>query len=372
MTNMATVLNSMRDPMGVPFYPWMFQALMVLTFALHIIFVNLVIGGASLAMYGHIKGKEEPKWKRLSATLARASTVNLSLAIVLGVAPLLFVQVIYDPFWYFSNVLSGWWAMGFLLFICIAFLALYVFYLKRGENIEGYGFFGAIALVMLALTAITISALSVQSLHPEKWDSWYLIGKHMNTAGTALHDLNIARLLHFIVPSFAITGIFLMLYSWYFEPRKDFDHEYLTWVGKTGAKLALYFTLLQIVVGVWWLLTIPKNLDFLTNPALLGGAAVGVVTLVILVGAQKNPQKQAIPVAFVAFLAVLAMSITREVLRMEYLGKFNYSIYTYKLNLDWGSTFLFFATFVMGLIVISYPIIIAFKLGRGTDVTGGE
>ncbi len=370
MNEMATVLNSMRDPMGVPFYPWMFQGLMVLTFALHIIFVNLVVGGASLAMYGHLKG--EPNWKRLSATLARASTVNLSLAIVLGVAPLLFVQVIYDPFWYFSNVLSGWWAMGFLLFICIAFLSLYVFYLKRGETIEGYGFFGAIALAMLLLTAITISALTVQSLHPEKWNSWYLVGKQMNTAGTGLHALNLPRLLHFIVPSFAITGIFMMLYSWYFEPRRDFDPVYLEWVGKAGAKLALYATLLQAVVGVWWLLTLPKDLEFLTNPAFLGGAALGIVTLFILMMAQKNPQKQAIPAALVAFLAVLGMSITREVLRMSYLEKFNYSIYTYKLNLDWGSTALFFATFVMGLLVISYPIIIAFKLGRGVDVTGGE
>ncbi len=370
MTEMANILNSMRDPMGVPFYPWIFQALMVLTFALHILFVNLVVGGVSVAMYGHLKG--EPDWKRLSATLARASTVNLSLAIVLGVAPLLFVQVIYDPFWYFSNVLSGWWAMGFLLFICIAFLSLYVFYLKRGDTLGGYGLFGAIALVMLALTAITISALTVQSLHPESWKSWYLAGRQMNTAGTGLHALSIPRLLHFIVPSFAITGIFMMLYSWYFHPRRDIDSDYLGWVGKVGARLALYFTLLQVVVGVWWLFSVPRDLGFLYNPAFMGGAALGLVTLVILFAAQKDPQRFALPSALVAFVAVLGMSIAREALRMAYLGKFNYSIYTYKLSLDWGSTALFFATFVMGLVVISYPIIVAFKLGRGVDVTGGE
>jgi hypothetical protein len=72
-----------------------------------------------------------------------------------------------------------------------------------------------------------------------------------------------------------------------------------------------------------------------------------------------------VPLAFLSFVAILGMSISREVLRMVYVGAFNYSIYDYPLNVDWGSTVLFLGTFVMGLVVMAYPLVLVFKLGRG-------
>ena len=53
---------------------------------------------------------------------------------------------------------------------------------------------------------------------------------------------------------------------------------------------------------------------------------------------------------------------------MQYLHRFGYSVFQHKLNIDWGSTLLFLATFVMGLVVISYLVSIAYKSGR---VEGG-
>ena len=65
-----------------------------------------------------------------------------------------------------------------------------------------------------------------------------------------------------------------------------------------------------------------------------------------------------------AFLTIFGMSYAREALRMEYLGRFDYSIFNYKLNIDWGSTVLFLSTFVMGLIIIGYLLSVAYKAGR--------
>ncbi len=360
---LAHVLNGLRDPMGVPFYPWFFQVLMVLTFALHIIFVNLAIGGTFMAFYEHYKKGEYNK--KLSGFLARSSTVNLSAAVVLGVAPLLFVQVIYDPFWYVSTVLSAWWAVGFLIFVTVAFLALYAFYLKRkGEAMKGFGFFGVASFVLLLLAAFVMNLISVQFLEPEKWKAWYLTGTMMNTSGTTIYDFRISRYLHYIVASFAITGVFMMLYGWFFSKREDMDKDYLHWVASSGAKLALWSTVVAMIVGVWWLLSVPSKLNFVSNPFLIIGVLLGVVFLIVLILAQKEPEKYAMWSALFAFVAVLGMSTAREVLRMVYLGKFNYSIYTYKLNLNLGSTALFLLTFIMGIIVMAYPLAVAWKLGR--------
>ncbi len=357
-------VQALRDPFGVPFYPWVFQLLMVLTFALHILFVNLAIGGLGMAVYAHYKGDDY--YRKLSKSLAKVSTISLSSAIVLGVAPLLFVQVIYDPFWYVANLLSAWWAMAFLLLITLGFLSTYVFYLKRHKNPQGFGTFGILALIFILAAGAVMSILSVQALAPKQWLDWYTAAGRIATTGTGLYKFELGRFTHFIVPGFINIGIFLMIYAWYFQPRADLDKAYLKWLAKVGAKIAKVATMIEVVIGFWWLIKIPSSLGFMRNPFLWIGAVLGLLLLAGLMKFEDNPEKAAVPLAFFSFIAILAMCVSREVLRMVYVGAFNYSIYDYPLNVDWGSTVLFFGTFVMGLIVMAYPLILVFKLGRGT------
>jgi hypothetical protein len=245
-----------------------------------------------MAVYEHYKKGENNK--RLSRFLARSSTVNLSAAVVLGVAPLLFVQVVYDPFWYVSNLLSAWWAVGFLCFITVAFLALYAFYLKRNpeSGMKGFGFFGWLTFGLLLLAGFCMHLLSVQFLEPEKWKLWYLTGNVMNTSGTTIYDFQISRYLHFIVPSFAITGVFMMLYGWFFSNRKDMDKDYLHWVAVSGAKMALYATLVQIIIGFWWLFSLPDSLKFTSNAFLWIGVVFGVIFFFVLMALQSNKPRR--------------------------------------------------------------------------------
>jgi hypothetical protein len=359
-----TALQVLRDPFGLPFYAWMFQGLLVLTFALHILVVNLAVGGIAVAMYCHFKGGAYRQ--RLANALAKAGTINLSVAIVLGVAPLLFVQVIYDPFWYASNSLSAWWAMAFLLAVAIAFLALYVFYLKRQKNPDSWGGYAVLSLVAVVAAGIIISALSVQALVPGEWLKWYTRYGELHTTGTGLYHFEVGRFLHFMAPAFINTGIFMMLYAWYFRARADRDDAYLDWVGRAGVRLAKIAVMIEIVTGLWWLVALPRNLHFMRDPYMWAGAGLGMILLAVLYRAARNPDRFALPLAAFSLVTVLVMSIAREVLRMSYLGLYNYSIYDCKVNLDWGSTALFLATFVLGLVIIAYPLIVAFKLGRGT------
>lgn len=349
--------------MGIPFYPILFQALMVLTFALHLLFVNFTLGTSFVAVYGHFKGPSY--WRRLSQAMAKAVPANVSMAMLLGVAPLLFVQVVYDPFWYVSNTLSAAWVIGFIIIMMIAYGSTYVFYLGREKREgKGYAYFGIIAVALFLLAGVIMHSLGYQLLQPEKWLGWYIKGDVIDTSGVSLHAFQLSRFLHFIIPSFAMTGIFLMLYAWYFKDRADFDKGYLEWVGKTGAKMAFIFTVLQAIVGVWWLLSLPGEFNFFTNPFFLIGAGLGIALLVLLNNAQRDPVKYAVPSILGAFLTIFGMSYTREALRMEYLGRFDYSIFNYKLNIDWGSTLLFMATFIMGLVIVSYLLSVAYKSGK--------
>jgi hypothetical protein len=360
--DVRTIINTLQDPMGIPFYPILFQVLMILTFALHIMFVNFVLGASFLSLYGYTKGATY--WKDLSRSMARAATASASMAILLGVAPLLFVQAIYDVFWYASNMLSAGWVIGFVFILMTAYSFTYVFYLKRDSKSNSFAIFGIIAFAFFIFAGVIMHALGYQLLQPEKWLDWYVKGNTADTSGMSLHAFQLSRFLHFIVPSFAMTGILLMLYAWHFKDRNDKDREYLQWAGKMGANMAFVFTAIQAAVGFWWLLSLPSEFWFFLDPFFLIGAVLGIVLLVYLYSARKDPVRYAVPSIFIAFLTILGMSYTRESLRMKYLGRFDYSIFNYKLNMDYGSTLLFLSTFVVGLAIVGYLLAVAYKSGK--------
>lgn len=362
----GTMVKTLQDPMGIPFFPVVFQVLMVLLFAFHIIFVNFALGTSFLSAYGYLRKKDY--WKHLSKSMVRATTANLSMTILLGIAPLLFVQVIYDPFWYASNVLSAAWAIGFVLILMLAYGLIYVFYLRRDSRGHGFAAIGVTAFALLVLAGAVMHVLGYQLLQPDKWLAWYVKGNAVDASGASLHSFQVPRFLHFIVPSFAMTGIFLMLYAWYFEKRDDMDREYVQWTGKLGAQMAFFFTIVQAAIGVWWLLGLPRAFRFYTNPFFLLGAGLGIALLIVLYAARKAPARYAVGSMSMAVLAVVGMSSAREALRTAYLGRFGYSVFQHKLNLDLGSTVLFLSALAMGIVIAGYLLSTAYKAGRTTGI----
>jgi hypothetical protein len=361
--DIGTMIKTLQDPMGMPFYPILFQILMVLTFAVHIMFVNFTLGLSFFSAYGFVRGNGY--WGSLSRSLSKATTPNASLAILFGIAPLLFMQVVYDPFWYASNMLSAAWALGFILILMLGYSLTYIFYLKGGPG-RGAGFaaIGALSFVLFLLAGAVMHVLGYQLLQPEKWLQWYVEGNGVDASGTSLHAFQLPRFLHFVVPSFAMAGLFLMLYAWYFRNRTDKDRDHLAWVAATGAGIAFLFTALQAFVGVWWLFSLPPEFHLFTDPFFLVAAGMGVSLLFLLYRARKDPFRYAVRAGIWAFLTIFAMSSAREVLRMKYVGRFGYSIFDHKVNLDLGSTALFLCTFIAGVFIVSYPVYVAYASGR--------
>jgi vacuolar-type H+-ATPase subunit I/STV1 len=132
------------------------------------------------------------------------SKIAVSVAIVLGVAPLLFVQVVYDPFWYTSNVLSAWWVMGFIGLLIAGYIALYIFYWKN-HDIEAKGGQGGVWLVLslglLLAVGFIVHSLTNQMLFPENWMGWYAPQGVINPNGQRLHYWNLPRYGFFIALS---------------------------------------------------------------------------------------------------------------------------------------------------------------------------
>ncbi|UCD63851.1 MAG: cytochrome C, partial [Candidatus Zixiibacteriota bacterium] len=83
------------------------KLLLVVLFLVHILFVNLMVGGSVLTALFEIVGLSLERYDRLAEKIAATITVNKSLAVVLGVGPLLCISLVYTTHFYAANAMTG-------------------------------------------------------------------------------------------------------------------------------------------------------------------------------------------------------------------------------------------------------------------------
>lgn len=366
------MLYALRDVAGVPSHPIVFLLLGVLTFALHIAAVQVMLGASALVL-AHAFSRN-PMRRRLAAAMTTTAKIAVSVAVVLGVAPLLFVQVIYDPFWYTSNVLSAWWVIGFILLLIAGYMALYFFY-SRNHHLEdprqdarsGWSLVAALALFLVV--GFIMHVLTQQMLSPEKWMAWYAPNGVIDPSGRTLHDYNLWRFGFFIVLAAPVTGAWLFAYRRYLGAGQLADAAYLQWVGRLAGRMLNVGGLIALALFAGWMSTLPANIaSFATSPIVLLSVALLLFTVLLpaLLGQRTlNSSLGYAPFALGA-VALIAVAALREVLRWTVLkGVHGYDVFTYPVHMDWYSNVLFFATFALiGGSTLAYFLAVAWKVGQ--------
>ncbi|MGV6817561.1 MAG: hypothetical protein ACWA44_09890 [Thiotrichales bacterium] len=366
------MLYALRNPAGVPVWPLLFVVLGIITFALHIFFVQLMLGSGLVSLYGAFR--KDANWQRLAKIMLDIMKVTISVAIVIGVAPLLFVQVYYDPNWYTSNVLSANYVIAFIVILMIAYWAVYFFYFKNYGN-DGSKPLGSIwslvfGYVLLLFVGWIMHGLTVQTIHPELWRSWYAPDGVVDYSGSSIHAWNLWRYMFWVSMGIPAAGAMMIAYRRFKSVRADYDQDYLNWIYQIGKKWMTLGALVPLVFYVGWMFTVPETAgNWVFSWGILGLAGVVAIPLWSMVRlANDNPfcQYMALPVTFVA---VLLAAVAREMLRFNVMATFDYSFMDYKINFDWYSTGLFLVTFlVVGGVTLSYMFTVAWKTGQSKDV----
>lgn len=375
IAQLTEMMYALRNPAGVPTYPIVFIGLGVLTFALHILFVQIMLGTSALTIYGSFS--QDTKWRRLASAMIEISKVSVSVAIVIGVAPLLFVQVVYDPHWYTSNVLSAIWVIAFIVILIFAYWAMYAYYFLNGKNkdktLQPKGrIWMLISIALMLVVGFIMHSLTSQILRPELWQSWYVQNGVVDYSGSQLHEFNLWRFAFFIAMSIPVTGAMLITYRRFKMVREDADQNYLSWAADLGKKWITFGSLIAALLYVAWMMTLPETAgDFATS---FWGIAGGVAVLFYAIWANLRLKHNAmfcnymaLPMALVIGLVI---AISREMLRYGILNDFfHYDFMDYKVVMDWYSTGLFFLTFaVVGGSVLGYFLTIAWKAGQTVGV----
>lgn len=365
----AETLYALRSPAGLPSHPVIFLVLLVLTWALHILAVHVMLGSTALSLFGSCAAGE--KWQRLSESMLNTAKVAVSIAIVLGVAPLLFVQVIYDPFWYVSNVLSARWALGFILILLIAYYAMYHRYFVGPTPAKRGRISLTVSLLLLLVAGFLMHVLTNQMLRPELWLSWYFPNGHIDPSGAGIHEFNPYRFAYFIALSIPVTGAWLAGYSRYLGQSHDIGEQkaYRYWLDTLYARLMRVGGLVALLFYAIWMSTLPDTAKGYMGSFWPTLGALATVALVLCPSLFKPDRGDYRPMV-VSALAILAIAIAREALRLTILGRgHGYDLMTYPVNSDSYGFALFLLTFLgLGVPAVAYSIGIAWEAGKSRAV----
>ncbi|RJP66258.1 MAG: hypothetical protein C4532_16365 [Candidatus Abyssobacteria bacterium SURF_17] len=303
-------------PLPLPGPEGVLKGLLVITFIVHILFVGLMVGGAYWSVIFKALGKGDPFYERLARETLSTVTVNKSLAVVLGVAPLLLIGLVYTRYWYTANMMTVGAFLSIIWLVIVAFLALYVFKYSwdtLADRPMVHLSFGALACAIFAFVPLIFLANINLMLLPYRW------GTTRGFIQAVLLPNVLARYLHFMVAVFAMIGFFAAIYFWYQGRRSD-DAFYLR-AQRLGLTWALAATLLQGVFGTLNFITLPEGAYSISLLIHLGAALalVAAVCIALIRALQKN--SGAAIVASVVLLGVVAvlMSTVRHVVRENLL-----------------------------------------------------
>lgn len=320
--------------------PWgWLEALLIGTFALHILFMNLTVGSVLLAFLGRLTGRQ----RDLAHELGHRAPTLLALTINFGVAPLLFVQVLYGQFLYTSSVLmAGWW-LSAIIAVIIGYYGLYVHDAKF-DAIPGLSRLAlAVSMVFLLYTGFLLANNMTLMLRPEAWTAYMdnPRGSLLNLSDPTLWP----RYLHAILAAPAVAGLYAALLGKKKRRQEWIDHG-LAWFTRV--------TMAQVLVGGWLLMSLPRPVmlgfmgaDTLATAALALGVVLGLAAL--MAGVSKKPGLA----VGLTIATVLVMAITRAQVRLLTLAPY-FSPASLPVKNELSPLLMFVVSLAVGLAAIAY------------------
>lgn len=312
-------------PLPLPLPEWLLVIILVLSFLVHILFVNLMVGGSLLTLWSQIKGLKNKEYDILAHEIAATITVNKSIAVVMGIAPLLSINVLYTVYFYSANALTGLMWIAVIPLVTVAFLLTYLhkYTWKLLENNKAVHISILVVAVIIFLFIPFIFLTNINlMLFPEKW----ALVKGFFSAMTLPNVF--PRYFHFIFASLSITGLFL---HWYIG-RKNYPFETIfpTFtryeLKKKGYSLALVASVIQFLIGPLVLLTLPsKGLGWNLIIVIFTGASIALPAMWMMwkgiQGDESTIDKDFKKVLVLMTITVVFMGSGRQVYRSNALEK---------------------------------------------------
>lgn len=242
------------DPLPMPAPPWLLAGLLLLTFFLHLVPMNFVLGGSLIAAVSRLRGGEDSS--RLVAWMTKVMPTMLATAITFGVAPLLFVQALYGRLFFSSAVLMAWFWFAVVPLVIIAYYGTYVLAFRKTMSPAAATALGVVLSLMFLTIAFIYSNKMSLMLRADAFLPMYLA----NRGGTSLNlgdPTLIPRYLHMLLGAIGVAGLVVAIYGLAVS-----DEAHGAWAMKQGTVWFLVPTVVNLLVGLWWFALLPRDVMF--------------------------------------------------------------------------------------------------------------
>jgi len=334
-------------PDAIPVGWGWFQILLTLTFYLHILAMNIMLGTVIIAFVQNFssEGKSLP----VSRLIAKKLPYTIALAVNLGVAPLLFVQVIYGHLIYVSSILMGVFWLSIVALLIIAYYSAYIYCYRYKTMQAGRMVTTGITMLSLLCIGFFLSNNMTMMLHPESWIRFF---DHPD--GFLLHFNDptlIPRYLHMVVSAIAFGGLAIAL--WYTYQRSRGQEDCSQWI-KYGCNWFAGATIANYGLGFWFFGVLPRGL---INPStLVGGLFSLFLILAVITGALSiisAMRYRPLPATWYTLGTILLMVLMRDFLRIAYLKPW-FSPAELTVQPAWSPFLLFLLCFIAGLVLVGW------------------
>jgi hypothetical protein len=315
---------------------WLVTTLHLVTLTLHFVAMNFLLGGVVIALYAALRGQwSDPallKFARLFPS-AMAATVTL------GVAPLLFVQLVYHRQIYSAAIVSGWAWLGIIGAVIVAYYALYRATL-RGDR-TGRLSLAALGLTLAGILYVSFAYSSIFSMaeQPGLMHSLYARDQSGLVWNPQVGDY-LLRWSHMVLGALTVGG-FLVGMLGRNEPAAY----------RTGKQFFVGGMALASLAGMGYTLSLLPIL-----PALMKTPAIWALTVALLLSIGSLHfffKKSFVGAGAMLFVSMLGMVYTRHTARMLQLsGLFEPS--SLRIATQWSPFILFLVCFVVMLVVVAW------------------
>ena len=340
-------------PDAIP-VPWgWFYVLLMLTFLLHLLVMNAMLGGGIIALISTLRGGEQNTL--LSQEFSYKWPYTIAFAVNMGVAPLLFVQVLYGQFIYSSSILMAVWWFSIFTLLIFAYYGAYIYDFKFAALGGLRIFMIEFSVLILLFVGFMFTNNMTLMLQPDKWLAYFA-----NADGTLLNLSDptvIPRYLHFVIGAIAVAGLYLALIGHFNFAKSAVKKETLI---NQGMRYFTVATAIEIVFGLWFLIVLPKDVMML----FMGRSAYGTGMLLIgiilaLVALHFGHKRSLIPACICTLLLMIDMIFMRDLVRIAYLKPY-FQVSDLPVQTEYSSLTLFLVVFVIGLAMIGYMLKLAF------------
>ncbi len=335
------------QPDTIPVSWGWFQFLLLLTFPLHLLAMNAMLGGLAIGIVEHMRGGVVQK--KLAHCIAVALPLVIAFVVNLGVAPLLFVQVLYGQFIYSSSVLMG---VAWILVVPTLIVAYYGAYLYdfRFVKLGGLGpWLAVLVFLLLLVVGFVFSNNMLLMVLPERFSAYF---GHMGGTLLAYDQPSFwPRFLHMILGALGIGGLFVALLGRF---RGATDSELAEHANRVGLRWFLVFSVVNVVVGGWYLVSLPRELMLLFMGKNVGATVVFTLSLLLTAGALWGAMKGKFWTTFWHGVGiVVVMTFLRSWLRSAYLRDI-FTLDKLEVLPQYSPMIFFFATLVAGIICLGW------------------